>query len=248
MVHWKAPRIWPGSDVIIIGGGPSFASVDRTVLKDLSLRGRIRVIGINKAFKVIPGSGEWMHVLWFGDDRFYKVFSRRKDGIYTFPGLRVGCCPAVERDKAVKFLGRDRKHGHGITSNPSLVCWNKNSGGSAINLAYHLSGPGSRCFLFGYDMQRDDNDGRRTHWHEGYPELRPTNKDPEVPFNRWLATFPSIVWDAKLLKFYIYNVNPKSAIQEFPKITFSQFLEMVVAKEQQEQVASSEKECEEKVS
>jgi hypothetical protein len=232
------PRIWPKADVVLIGGGPSFAQVDRGVLRDLSLWQCIRVIGVNKAYKIIEDSGEWIHAIFFGDDRFYKVFRRLPDGIYSFPGLRVGCNPASDRDKAVKFLGRDRKHGHGITDNPTLVCWNKNSGGAAINFAYHLTGPGSRCFLFGYDMAPDEKNGK-AHWHDGYSELNPkvTRKDPvKAPYDRWLGTFPAIARDAKRLDFHIFNVSPASQIQEFPKITFDEFVKIVDRRKTEENI------------
>ena len=225
--QWKCPRLWPKGNAVIIGGGPSFKKVPCDVLKRLSLDEKIGVIGINKAYREIPDFSEWGHVIFFGDDRFYKVFSKKPDGFYKFPGLRVSCA-GRKNDNAIHFLGRNRKKGHGICKQSHLVCWNKNSGGSAINLAYHLVGGGGKVFLFGFDMKKAG--GGDSHWHNGYAGdfNQRKNHDVKIPFQRWLKTFPAIARDAERLKLEIYNVgSPNSKIDEFPKITFNEFLEMV---------------------
>lgn len=232
---WKCPRLWPKGNAVIIGGGPSFQKVPTDVLGRLSLEEKIGVIGVNKAYREIPGFCDWGHVIFFGDDRFYKVFSKKKDGFHQFPGLRVTCA-AQKVDKSVHFLGRNRKKGHGITKQNHLVCWNKNSGCSAINLAYHLVGPGGNVFLFGFDMKRSGSGAG--HWHEGYADdfnQKKRNDEVKIPFNRWLKTFPAIARDAEKLKLKIFNVaSPNSKIEEFPKISFQEFLEKVDKEKEQE--------------
>lgn len=227
---WKIPRLWPEADIVIIGGGPSFAKVSKGKLKALALAEKIRVIGLNKAYKEIPDSNEWFDMIFFCDDIFYKIFSRRpKDGIYRFKGLRVTCAQRKD-DPNVHFVQRDRRYGHGISSRQGHIAFNKNTGAAAINLAYHLGGPGARVFLLGYDMKRDRHG--RGHWHGGYIEKNP-NKDTfnvNLPFARFMGPFPKIARDAKKLGLHVYNVNQSSALEVFPKISFEQFLDMVATR------------------
>jgi hypothetical protein len=224
---WKTPRLWPGSNIAIIAGGPSFSKRKCEALRRSSLAGKVRVIGLNKAYKHISDANDWVHVIFFGDDIFYKIFrARSEDGIYTFDGLRVSC-GSPKDDKAVKFLGRDRKKGHGISTDVRLVCWNKSTGGAAINLAYHFGGPGSNVFLFGYDMRRN-GDGRG-HWHNGYVEknIKKDTFNVKLPFARFMSPFPKIAKDAQALKLNVFNVNTNSALNVFSKITLEEFLQKV---------------------
>lgn len=226
-LEWKVPQVWPKSNIIIIGGGPSFKQVDQSILRELSISNKIKVIGVNKAYTEIPDSNEWMHVLWFGDDKFYKSYARLPEkNLYTFPGLKLCCCPSASRDKYMKYLERDRRKGPGISTNPKAICWNKNSGGSAINLAYHLGGSESTVYLFGFDMSKGPNG--EGNWHKGYAELWNGKTVAMIaPFKRWLATFALIARDAKKLGLNIVNVNLDSKIEEFPKISFEEFVSRV---------------------
>ena len=91
----------------------------------------------------------------------------------------------------MKYLERDRRKGPGISTNPKAICWNKNSGGSAINLAYHLGGSESTVYLFGFDMSKGPNG--EGNWHKGYAELWNGKTVAMIaPFKRWLATFALI--------------------------------------------------------
>jgi len=236
--RWQVPRMWPEEDVAIIGGGPSFAEVDRERLKALSIEGKLKVIGINKAYKEVPDSHEWFDCIFWGDDSFYRVFSRRAgDGIHSFPGLRVTCANPPQGDtNGVHHLGRAHRQGPGITSDKKhLISWNANSGFAAINLAYHLTGPGGRVFLFGFDMKLR---GEEMHWHGGYHEMRKNNRDrrqkkqpPKMPFRSWLENAKAIKRDANKLGLKLFIVAcPDSAIEEFKKIPFETFVEMVEEK------------------
>lgn len=233
-MRWAVPKMWPAGDVVIIGGGPSFRNVDQSVLKALSLQGKIHVIGVNKAYRVIPDSGEWMHVLWYGDSKFYHAFRHLKErNLYSFPGLRICCDSQSAGDKAIKMLGRDhRDRMGGLTTDPHLVYWGGNSGTSAINLAYHFTGAGGRVFLFGFDMNPEDKNQGVTHWHDGYPEINKGQKlNAKVKaveyYKNWRTKLESTAKRARQLQLEIWNVNPNSAIESFPKITFDEFVRKV---------------------
>lgn len=228
-MSWRVPQIWPAANVVIIGGGPSFKLIPQSELRELSIAGKIKVIGVNKAYKEIPDSNDWMHVMWFGDAPFYVVFKTAKEGnLYTFKGLRVTCSGRAAGDPAIKYVDKARgKEHHGICTDPRRIRWNRDSGGSAINLAYHFTGREGRVFLFGFDMKGGPN--HETHWHDGYKkEKRFAPVESKQPYyNRSLKHFRTIGKVAGGLGFKIYNVNLDSAIPDFPKITFEQFKEMV---------------------
>ena len=193
----------------------------------MSREGKIRVIGVNKAYREIKDSNEWIHATWFGDTSFYETFRRMKErNLYSFSGIKAGCCPHCHGDPAIMYFRRDRQKGPGITGRRDSVSWNKNSGGSAINFAYHLGGPNAVIFLFGFDLKRDKNE--ESHWHNGYSEdFNRKNKNVGMPFNKWKGTHETIARDAKHIGLKIYNVNPGSAIDCYEKIDFEQFLKMV---------------------
>jgi len=65
---WRVPRLWPGGECFILGGGPSLKDVDMSRLKGH------RVIAVNNAFKL----ADWIDVMFFGDPRWLK--SRNQAG------------------------------------------------------------------------------------------------------------------------------------------------------------------------
>lgn len=179
-----------------------------------------------------------MHVLFYGDSKFYHTFRRIKErNIYSFPGLRVCCDAQSSGDAAIKVLGRDRRAKFaGLSPDPTLIYWGQNSGAAAINLAYHFTGPEGRLFLFGYDMNPDDRQKGITHWHEGYVEMTSRSQAQNAKiqakeyYQNWRSKIEVIATRTRKVGFQIFNVNPASAIESFPRITFEKFVEMVKEK------------------
>jgi hypothetical protein len=130
-------------------------------------------------------------------------------------------------------LHRDRNHPEGISRKKGHVSWNKNSGGSAINLAYHLGA--KKIVLIGFDMQaashrgpRDPADRARvtTHYHgchrleikeENQKKAKKRVRDPNAPYRRFLKGFPAIAADAEKLGIELVNTSLISQIKEIPK-------------------------------
>jgi hypothetical protein len=231
--YWRCPQLWPGGDVAIIGGGPSFKDIDQAILKAHVDANRLRVIGVNKAYKEVSDN-TWIDMIFFGDPRFYDAFRHNKaHKFYEYTGLRVTNM-AFKADTAVKFMRR--KIGGGLSDKSDTIVWQKNSGGAAINLACHCVGTGGRIFLFGFDMCVGA--GKETHWHKGYYEInRPgiekktrEGKREHQPYHSWLATFKAVKRDLNTFGISAFNVNPKSKIIEFPRIDFDTFNEMLLAK------------------
>jgi len=228
---WQIPRMWEGGECWIIGGGPSVprvfnvpsdvikAVVNRELKPDAyspyfsAIHGK-HVIAVNAAFLL----GDWVDIIFFGDGNFYR--SNRRE-LRSIQKIKVTCNPRLKdvcEIEKVKFVPRDNKYPAGITKKPNHVSWNKNSGASAINLAYHLGC--KRIILLGFDMDLMDN---QQHWHGHYTTAGKVNAK-SLPFPRHLRGFGNIAQDAKRLGVEILNVSPISKIKEFKKVTLEEVL------------------------
>lgn len=219
------PEIWNiGSTVFIIGGGSSIAysagikdpakkDIDRVAefLKPIHNK---KVIGVNNAYML----GNWIDVLWFGDCNWFVFHEQNIPKVFT--GLKASCCPRFKENPrhGIVFVGRDNEKRQGISTRKNKVAWNKNSGGCAINLAYHFGA--RKIYLLGFDMHHLKQG--ITHWFGNHKDgaHNRKNKPFTPPYSRFLAGFPFIKRDAIDLGVEIINViNPEvdSAITQFPK-------------------------------
>jgi hypothetical protein len=230
MNQWKVPKLWDGGECWIIGGGKSVPyqfSIPEDVIEKVCTRKLPNdayspymeaihdrhVIGVNNAYQL----GEWIDFLFFGDGSWHLVHQRK---LAKWQGMKVTCSPKFAtvtlKDKfKIKYLAKDKKHKHGITSDCTKVSWNSNSGAAAISLAHHLGV--KRVYLLGFDMNVN---GNFTHWHGSHGNK--AKKGP--PFKKHLQGFPEIAKDAKKMGLEILNVNKQSAITNFPKVTLKEAL------------------------
>lgn len=190
---------WAGQACFVIGGGPSLTGFDFE-----RLRGRGRVIAINRAFEFIP----WADMLFFMDWKFYKrchepgLIQKWNDfrGHKVFMNLMGR---KLDDCRSVRSLGR---HGFSASHAKGLYHGN-NSGHGALMMALAL---GCRpVYLLGYDMNADQRG--RSHWHGGYGH-RP-NPTVARSFVRDLTDLAgripkSVDW--------IFNLNPRSGLKAFP--------------------------------
>jgi hypothetical protein len=161
--------------------------------------------------------GPWVDMVFFGDNNF---FVRHKEALYQFPGLKLSCTPSTDKFPWVKYLSRNPTRPAGISPTPQTVSWNKNSGGCAISVAAHTGV--KRIFLLGFDMRLDTANSQ--HFHSVYNVNGQPKNVRSLPFQRHLQSFPAIARDAKSLGIQIINVNPESAINEFPKMSLKEAL------------------------
>ena len=203
---WEVPKLWPGSTIFIIGGGPSLQLECLESIRDQ------RIIAVNQAFRSAP----FADVLYFGDGQFYKdnlIDIRGFGGLIVssyaqIPGIGKGW-PGVRRvGRSIPYGIQSEKQGH--------VAWNNNSGASAINVAYWLGA--ERIVLLGFDMK--PSQGRKHSWHDHYPK-RPRNWNP---YPRHMIGWPTIHEDAKKLGIEILNCNEDSAIKEFPIVALKDII------------------------
>ncbi len=173
------------------------------------------IIAINNAYMI----GSWIDVVFFGDCNWY---TDHRFKLAEFRGIKVTSCGRFAhkehwQQEGVKYLDRDHEKGYGISSDPTKVAWNQNSGAAAISLAHHFGV--KRIILLGFDMKLDPN--RKSHWHgmHGY-----NKKGWAPPFPRHLKGFEYIDRDAKELGLEIINASPESAIEQFPKVEVKDLL------------------------
>jgi len=199
--YWTIPKLWSGETAFILGGGPSLNDVNFDLIKEK------RVIGVNNAYLL----GSWVDICWFGDSRWW---GWHKEKLSEFPGLIVSCATSLVKNNYnfLKIVARGKPRG--IEQKPNCVSWNRNSGISAINFAYHLGV--KRVVLLGFDMRRIDN---KTNWHDQHP------CPDKNPYEMFLRVISSVQLDAQRLKLEIINATPGSAIKVFPTMRLEEVVD-----------------------
>ena len=194
----SVPRLWPGSTVVCIGGGPSLTREDVEFC-----RGRAPVIAIKDAQRLAP----WAEVLYSGDDKWWKWYR----GAPEFSGLKFGLEPTRTPWPGVEIL--DITGDTGIEQAPTGLRTGSNSGYQAVNLAIHLGA--TRVLLLGYDMKPTNG---RDHWFGSHPY------GATPPYQLFLDRFPTMVEPLKELGVEVLNVTRDSALDVFPRAALEQVL------------------------
>jgi hypothetical protein len=232
--NWFVPRMWDFAECWILGGGismPRQFGVPEKVIqavreqkKPITAYNKYfkalhekHIIGTNVAYKL----GHWISVLYFGDLPFYR---NNMLDLHTFYNLKItdtGNLPnqnpeVIQNHNRIKKLIRDVQPG--LSEDPKKLRWNHNAGAGAINLA-SLFGA-KRILLLGFDMKADSNG--HTHWQTGRPGYR--HDTEQKHFDRFLKCFSKIAVDAARLGIEILNVNPDSALDDFPKVSLKEVL------------------------
>jgi len=210
-MYWTPAEIWPDSEVFIIGGGPSIKDLDLSLIKNK------RVIGVNDAYKL----GDWIDVCFFGDYFWYtgieaREFDGHRKALADFGGLKVTVSEKPIEDKGILRVRRDTLRG-GISKDKNVICWNRNTGIAAINLAL-LFGC-KRIILLGFDM-KVDNSGN-SNWHIN-------KKNPANP-----RLYPIFVHYARMVRdaidlnypdVEVINANTDSAMEVFTKKKYEELV------------------------
>jgi len=197
--------------VIIIGGGPSLKEIDVSKIDT----DKYFIMGLNFAYKL-------MHCdhIHFSDLPFYIMAARDLVKLENTTLSSTGHLDWEDMhiaygywDKAgVKYymnLTRDE----GIDMDPAhedYICGN-NSGHQAINVAARLGA--KEIYLLGYDMSTGKNN--ESEWHNEAPCEKSAM---DVQIERWLRKFRTTVEPLEKAGIKVYNCNPESALDCFPKI------------------------------
>jgi len=228
--NWVIPRMWDSGECWIIGGGLSFprqfgvpeSIIKKVMNKELTMSAYSdyfkplhdrNVIGTNVAYLL----GDWISVLYFCDLRFYRENIKQLENFKNLKVTDTGNLPASKayEQRNIKKLKRDTLFG--LSEYADSLRWNHNAGAGAINLAF-LFGV-KRILLLGFDMKADKYGN--THWHTGLVNYGITT---QATFKKFVKCFPDIANDAARNHVEIINVNPDSAIIEFPKVSLKDVL------------------------
>ena len=193
---WSAPKMWDGETVYILGGGPSLLDNNLTLIHDK------KCIGVNNSAFL----GEWVDVCWFGD---MKWWNWHRDRLRKYWGMVVTCNPKMKDWARIKVLLRGKSQG--IETRPNYVAWNRNSGSSAINLAYHFGA--KKIVLLGFDMRRIDG---KKNWHNEHKERE------HNPFARHMMSMPTIRKELQDLGVELINATKDSAITCLPYLSLEE--------------------------
>jgi len=227
---WKIPKMWHEGTCFIFGGGNSIMEqfnvpkeiIEKILNKEISVNELSpyfaylhdkHVIGINKAYKI----GKWFDIIYFGDSSFYLL---NKKGLADYPNLVISCANNFQHGRlGIKKVDRDTSKTFGISKKNGKVSWNNNSGSAAISLACHLGV--KKIVLLGFDMNTE-NPEQSSHWHRMYG-VQKSDEKLKRTFKRHLKGFKQIAIDAKEMGVEIINLNPNSAINEFPKMSLQEY-------------------------
>lgn len=218
------PRIWEGETVFILGGGFSLSLVNFDLIKHR------KIIGVNNAYgdpiykdKRSPDADgwfalanyyiprDWVDILWFGDGRW---FNKHRIYIKKFKGLIAHCAPRIAQKNLPGVIAYKRKRQYGIVTDPDGIAFNKSSGASAINFAYHLGV--KRIILLGFDMKRVN---KIPNWHSDHPA-----EATKEPYDAFLRAFPHIKKDLDKLGVEVINCTEGSAVQQFEIMKLEDYL------------------------
>lgn len=208
--YWTVPRVWEGSTVFVIGGGPSVGDHDLTTLHHQ------RVVGVNNAYQL----GEWVDFVFFGDKKWWKWHYKE---LTKWPKLIVTNIPP-DKLSVPNRVKRTQRRSSGWSVKQDVVSWNGNSGFAAINFAGLLGA--RRIVLIGFDMTSKASDkGLQYHWHPEHPapvHLRTSEDD----FVRFMGNVDHIVNGARKNGIELLNASLISAIpdEKIPKIDLQEFL------------------------
>jgi len=204
---WEVPEQWPGSTVVVIGGGRSLTAAQVEWVRLARARGECRVIGINDAYRL----ASWLDILYFCDNKWWAWHRERLAG---WAGLIVRLeSPQHDwSDTRIKVL-KNYNEG-GVIDCRDGVAHGSNSGYQAAHLAIHLGA--KRIVLLGIDVKCD---GSLQHWFGNHPD-RASPPD----YARWKKLFATMVEPAQKRGIEIINCSPGSALECFRKDTIDRVL------------------------
>lgn len=224
--EWRCPRLWPGSTVVCVGGGPSLTRDDLDHVRARTAAGGgtgdgagrdVRVVCVNDAIKLAP----WADAVYAADTSWW-----RQVGTHVVTdALRVSCQDTEFRQVHVLRY----RPGVVLETDPRYVAIGKqrgddgvahggNSGYQAVNLAYHLGA--ARIVLLGYDMGVGE-DGA-LHWFGRHPVG--LNNPTERALARWALAFNGLAPALAAEGVEVVNCSRRTALTCFPRAELEEVL------------------------
>lgn len=191
----------------IVAGGPSLKGFDWS-----KLRGQF-VIAINRSYEVLPDA----QIIYFTDAPFWE---NHKDAMIAHKGQMIRGALAPGREPKHPDLIIYKLSGpQGLDKTPGQLKHGSNSPYAATNLAIaHLGF--KRVYLLGVDMKWGEKGNKATtHWHDGHPRI-----DPESGYQNMIKNWKTMVEPLKEFNAEVWNANPNSGLNCFPKCTIERAL------------------------
>lgn len=191
----------------IVAGGPSLQGFDWS-----RLHGKF-IIAINRSYEVLPNA----QVVYFTDEDFWRRHQRK---LLKHRGMLFrGILPSHSKPKHPNVNHYHLTGQSGLEKTEGKLRHGSNSTYAALNLAAVHFGF-KAIYLLGVDMKWDHSaPTRKTHWHDGHSRI-----DPETAFQKMIRSYQSIVKPLSDMGIQVYNTNPDSALDAFPKITIDEAL------------------------
>lgn len=203
-------RIWPNSTIFVLGNGPSLG-----LIKGSKCFYDKHVIAVNSAFYI----GNFVDVLFFGDAKWYWW---NEENVNKFKGLKytLNLC-RKDVDKSLEGIVDlniiKRGSVRGINIDPNIVCFNRSSGGAAVNLAYHLGA--KRIVLLGFDMKYVNK--KRNYYNYG---MWGNVHNLKCDFISGEVIWGKVQVCANDLSIEIVNATPNSALPVIKKVSLKNIL------------------------
>jgi hypothetical protein len=191
----------------IVAGGPSLKDFDWNLL-----RGQF-VIAINRSYEVLPDA----QIVYFTDRDFWKV---HKEAMLQHQGqLMRGALTPSKEENNLNVTMFTLSGASGLETEPEKLRHGSNSTYAATNLAaVHLGF--KRIYLLGVDMKWGVKGNKKTsHWHDGHQRI-----DSETTYKNMIKNWETIVDPLKDINVEVWNANPDSALECFPKCTLERAL------------------------
>lgn len=220
-----APKLWPDSTIVCIGGGSSLTREDveycrnrvSLIPKESGWVGseqiepvyqKVRVIAIKEAFLLAP----WADVLYAADWKWWNFYHREIEaGRWTaFDGLKFGIEQLQPEYPPIDWPGIDVLHNTGSTGlelDPSGLKIGNNSGHQSVNLAVHFGA--KRIVVIGFDCWTGPNG--QQNWFGDHP------LHLKSPYPLFLQQWATIVEPLKAIGVEVINCSRWTMLRAFPQ-------------------------------
>lgn len=210
---WEEDYWWPqgllidSGPVFILGGGPSLADVDLSLLRGHP------VMALNSSAVACFHAGLEDQMLFFMDSGWWQ---RNRSICEAWRGEIFTCSRTAKREapKLVKRIEMTSPAPEFPPPGAPYIRWGKSSGHLGISLAVAMGA--SNIILLGYDMRIIDG---RSHHHPHYD--RPV--DPAT-YDLFLQHFEGWDSEARAVGVEIVNATPESALKEFRQVDLNDIL------------------------
>lgn len=191
----------------IVGGGPSFGSIDRTKLPGEVIAVNDSAIYLPRCDYVVTMDRLWTEYRWNKIKLMDKQTWIRRSALKKFPEF-------AEWQNLHAFENDNGKEGQ-FSEDPAKLNGN-NSGACALNLAYHLRP--DHLWVFGIDMRQTP----KPYWYEPYP-WAPHGATKPGHYVNWAKLLEIMVKQLRAKGIHVTVVTDYPWSKSVPLITTSEF-------------------------